>query len=66
MLHARDPVHKDGNPPTPPRQVRIMTDGRRTDRIGAAFRGDNPTVMRRRGAGFAGIGDELDRLRSPE
>ncbi|MFF9365193.1 diadenosine tetraphosphate hydrolase [Streptomyces griseoluteus] len=34
-----------------------MTDGWRTDRIGAALRGQNPTVLRRLEAGFAVIGD---------
>lgn len=34
-----------------------MTDGWRTDRIGAALRGENPTVLRRLEAGFAVIGD---------
>lgn len=29
----------------------------RRDRIGAALRGENPTVLRRLGAGFANIGD---------
>lgn len=33
-----------------------MTDWR-TDRVGAALRGDNPTVLARLGAGFAVIGD---------
>ncbi|MEU9924307.1 diadenosine tetraphosphate hydrolase [Streptomyces griseoluteus] len=34
-----------------------MTDDWRTDRIGAALRGQNPTVLRRLEAGFAVIGD---------
>ncbi|WP_069884261.1 HIT family protein [Streptomyces luteocolor] len=34
-----------------------MTDDWRTDRIGAALRGGNPTVMRRLASGFAVIGD---------
>ncbi|MET9254639.1 diadenosine tetraphosphate hydrolase [Streptomyces sp. NPDC003717] len=34
-----------------------MTDDWRTDRIGAALRGENPTVLRRLAAGFAVIGD---------
>ncbi|WP_030543283.1 diadenosine tetraphosphate hydrolase [Streptomyces albus] len=34
-----------------------MTGDWRTDRIGAALRGENPTVMRRLTAGFAVIGD---------
>lgn len=34
-----------------------MTDDWRTDRIGSALRGENPTVMRRLRAGFAAIGD---------
>ncbi|MFD9027267.1 diadenosine tetraphosphate hydrolase [Streptomyces parvulus] len=34
-----------------------MADDWRTDRIGAALRGENPTVMRRLTAGFAVIGD---------
>ncbi|MFF8574216.1 diadenosine tetraphosphate hydrolase [Streptomyces sp. NPDC015140] len=34
-----------------------MADDWRTDRIGAALRGENPTVMRRLAAGFAVIGD---------
>ncbi|MEU6774985.1 diadenosine tetraphosphate hydrolase [Streptomyces sp. NPDC046759] len=34
-----------------------MSDDWRTDRIGAALRGANPTVLRRLGAGFAVIGD---------
>jgi diadenosine tetraphosphate (Ap4A) HIT family hydrolase len=34
-----------------------MTGDWRTDRIGAALRGENPTVLRRLGAGFAVIGD---------
>ncbi|MFJ6572634.1 hypothetical protein ACIQNU_35005 [Streptomyces sp. NPDC091292] len=34
-----------------------MTDDWRRDRIGAALRGENPTVMRRLAAGFAVIGD---------
>jgi hypothetical protein len=34
-----------------------MSDDRRTDRIGAALRGENPTVLRRLRAGFAVIGD---------
>ncbi|MBL1110626.1 diadenosine tetraphosphate hydrolase [Streptomyces sp. 5-8] len=34
-----------------------MTSGWRIDRIGAALRGENPTVLRRLGAGFAVIGD---------
>ncbi|MFJ8196847.1 HIT family protein [Streptomyces sp. NPDC096152] len=34
-----------------------MTDLWRTDRIGAALRGENPTVLRRLEAGFAVIGD---------
>ncbi|QEU96851.1 HIT family protein [Streptomyces kanamyceticus] len=34
-----------------------MTDDWRTDRIRAALRGENPTVLRRLGAGFAVIGD---------
>ncbi|MGW5048786.1 HIT family protein [Streptomyces griseoluteus] len=34
-----------------------MTDSWRTDRIGAALRGQNPTVLRRLDAGFAVIGD---------
>ena len=32
-------------------------DDWRTDRVGAALRGDNPTVLRRLSAGFAVIGD---------
>ncbi|MEU1870110.1 diadenosine tetraphosphate hydrolase [Streptomyces sp. NPDC019793] len=34
-----------------------MTDDWRTDRIGSALRGENPTVLRRLAAGFAVIGD---------
>ncbi|MEU8454472.1 HIT family protein [Streptomyces griseoaurantiacus] len=34
-----------------------MPTDRRTDRIGAALRGENPTVLRRLTAGFAVIGD---------
>ena len=34
-----------------------MNDDWRTDRIGAALRGENPTVLRRLDAGFAAIGD---------
>ncbi|SEF50122.1 Diadenosine tetraphosphate (Ap4A) hydrolase [Actinacidiphila yanglinensis] len=34
-----------------------MTDGWRADRINAALRGANPTVLRRLDAGFAVIGD---------
>ncbi|GAA3138000.1 HIT family protein [Streptomyces echinatus] len=34
-----------------------MTGDWRTDRIGAALRGENPTVLRRLEAGFAVIGD---------
>ncbi|MFF7604857.1 HIT family protein [Streptomyces parvulus] len=34
-----------------------MADDWRTDRIGAALKGENPTVMRRLTAGFAVIGD---------
>ncbi|MFD7865239.1 HIT family protein [Streptomyces sp. NPDC059783] len=34
-----------------------MVDGWRTDRIGSALRGENPTVLRRLNAGFAVIGD---------
>ncbi len=34
-----------------------MTDDWRTDRIGSALRGENPTVLRRLTAGFAVIGD---------
>ncbi|QDQ10138.1 HIT family protein [Streptomyces spectabilis] len=34
-----------------------MADDWRTDRIGAALRGENPTVLRRLDAGFAVIGD---------
>ncbi|MEU3448307.1 diadenosine tetraphosphate hydrolase [Streptomyces thermolilacinus] len=34
-----------------------MTDDWRTDRIGSALRGENPTVLRRLEAGFAVIGD---------
>ena len=34
-----------------------MADDWRTDRIGAALRGENPTVLRRLAAGFAVIGD---------
>ncbi|MFI6355269.1 diadenosine tetraphosphate hydrolase [Streptomyces sp. NPDC050743] len=34
-----------------------MSDDWRTDRIGAALRGENPTVLRRLQAGFAVIGD---------
>ncbi|MFC8537829.1 diadenosine tetraphosphate hydrolase [Streptomyces sp. NPDC057249] len=34
-----------------------MTDDWRQDRIGAALRGGNPTVLRRLKAGFAAIGD---------
>ncbi|GFE12587.1 DeoR family transcriptional regulator [Streptomyces glebosus] len=34
-----------------------MTDDWRTDRIGAALRGANPTVLRRLESGFAAIGD---------
>ncbi|MBC9712108.1 diadenosine tetraphosphate hydrolase [Streptomyces sp. TRM66268-LWL] len=34
-----------------------MHDTWRTDRIGSALRGENPTVMRRLSAGFAVIGD---------
>ncbi|MFF5393426.1 diadenosine tetraphosphate hydrolase [Streptomyces sp. NPDC013012] len=34
-----------------------MTDEWRKDRIGAALRGENPTVLRRLTAGFAVIGD---------
>ncbi|MBL1098549.1 HIT family protein [Streptomyces coffeae] len=34
-----------------------MTGDWRTDRIGAALRGENPTVLRRLESGFAGIGD---------
>ncbi|MGW1227062.1 diadenosine tetraphosphate hydrolase [Streptomyces sp. NPDC001478] len=34
-----------------------MVDDWRTDRIGSALRGDNPTVLRRLNAGFAVIGD---------
>ncbi|MFD8264358.1 hypothetical protein ACWDMR_22150 [Streptomyces althioticus] len=52
-----------------------MTDDWRKDRIGAAPRGDNPTVTRRLDAGFAAIGDVRSRaaigdgpglLRAPE
>ncbi|MEV4231399.1 diadenosine tetraphosphate hydrolase [Streptomyces bobili] len=34
-----------------------MADDWRTDRIGSALRGENPTVLRRLDAGFAVIGD---------
>jgi diadenosine tetraphosphate (Ap4A) HIT family hydrolase len=34
-----------------------MSDDWRTDRIGSAQRGENPTVLRRLDAGFAVIGD---------
>ncbi|MFG2823998.1 HIT family protein [Kitasatospora sp. NPDC048365] len=34
-----------------------MNDDWRTDRIGSALRGTNPSVLRRLGAGFAVIGD---------
>ncbi|MFI7638986.1 HIT family protein [Nonomuraea sp. NPDC049400] len=34
-----------------------MTENWRTDRIGSALRGENPTVLRRMDAGFAVIGD---------
>ncbi|HZF87779.1 diadenosine tetraphosphate hydrolase [Streptomyces sp.] len=34
-----------------------MTGNRRTDRIGTALRGENPTVLRRLESGFAVIGD---------
>ncbi|MFD5146093.1 diadenosine tetraphosphate hydrolase [Streptomyces sp. NPDC058401] len=34
-----------------------MADDWRTDRIGSALRGENPTVLRRLAAGFAVIGD---------
>jgi diadenosine tetraphosphate (Ap4A) HIT family hydrolase len=34
-----------------------MTDDWRRDRIGAALRGENPTVLRRLESGFAAIGD---------
>ncbi|MDT9686767.1 diadenosine tetraphosphate hydrolase [Streptomyces sp. P9(2023)] len=34
-----------------------MNDDWRRDRIGAALRGENPTVLRRLGSGFAVIGD---------
>ncbi|MFH8933946.1 diadenosine tetraphosphate hydrolase [Streptomyces griseosporeus] len=34
-----------------------MTADWRTDRIGSALRGENPTVLRRLSAGFAAIGD---------
>ncbi|PLW69551.1 diadenosine tetraphosphate hydrolase [Streptomyces sp. SCUT-3] len=34
-----------------------MVDDWRTDRIGSALRGENPTVLRRLDAGFAVIGD---------
>ncbi|MCF3142065.1 HIT family protein [Streptomyces platensis] len=34
-----------------------MTGDWRTDRIGAALRGENPTVLRRLDSGFAAIGD---------
>lgn len=34
-----------------------MTGDWRTDRIGAALRGENPTVLRRLGSGFAVLGD---------
>lgn len=34
-----------------------VTDDWRTDRIGSALRGENPTVLRRLEAGFAVIGD---------
>ncbi|NKQ28936.1 HIT family protein [Streptomyces galbus] len=34
-----------------------MTDDWRADRIGAALRGENPTVLRRLESGFAVIGD---------
>ncbi|MGW0767584.1 HIT family protein [Streptomyces sp. NPDC002676] len=34
-----------------------MTDDWRKDRIGAALRGENPTVLRRLDSGFAAIGD---------
>ncbi|MFC8276031.1 diadenosine tetraphosphate hydrolase [Streptomyces sp. NPDC057271] len=34
-----------------------MTDDWRADRIGSALRGENPSVLRRLGAGFAVIGD---------
>ncbi|MFH8612883.1 diadenosine tetraphosphate hydrolase [Streptomyces sp. NPDC018029] len=34
-----------------------MTGDWRTDRIGSALRGENPTVLRRLTAGFAAIGD---------
>ncbi|MFK4066745.1 HIT family protein [Streptomyces sp. NPDC029674] len=34
-----------------------MTNDWRTDRIGSALRGENPTVLRRLSAGFAAIGD---------
>jgi diadenosine tetraphosphate (Ap4A) HIT family hydrolase len=35
----------------------IVATDRRADRIGAALRGENPTVLRRLDAGFAVIGD---------
>ncbi|WP_409494542.1 HIT family protein [Amycolatopsis sp. cmx-11-12] len=34
-----------------------MTDDWQRDRVGSALRGENPTVLRRLGAGFAVIGD---------
>lgn len=34
-----------------------MTDGWRTDRVGSALRGENPSVLRRLNAGFAVMGD---------
>ena len=34
-----------------------MSDDWRTDRIGSAQRGENPTVLRHLDAGFAVIGD---------
>lgn len=34
-----------------------MNDDWRTDRIGSALRGANPSVLRRLGSGFAVIGD---------
>ncbi|MFH8842052.1 diadenosine tetraphosphate hydrolase [Streptomyces sp. NPDC017868] len=34
-----------------------MAEGWRRDRVGAALRGENPTVLRRLAAGFAVIGD---------
>ncbi|MGK4585413.1 diadenosine tetraphosphate hydrolase [Kitasatospora sp. HPMI-4] len=34
-----------------------MSGGWRTDRVGSALRGENPTVLRRLDAGFAVIGD---------